>query len=359
MQKMDTKSISDELFMLIHSFKGSPAKVTLQDHLLKLKFNFNENTFLSACKCLHQKTILHFFDNKFIPTTKYFNYVLHVNTYYSKIKENIINDFLNFGYMLTYNELLLTILKKIKINSINKFNFEYDERFYDACAQANFYPYPEKDKFKQLLCECKNGNIYNIKELMTGNIKPNIDCLFEACKSSNNYAIIRLILSKGVIPNLKCVQQCLTVGHTKTIKMITEQYCHTHDDSICTIIDGNTIFGEITKCTNKKHVLSQTLTTFYKKNIPMYFEQTKIFGGIKKNINDYIKQEKLLTQHTLSFKINKELSCFGLPEGTIIQNVNMNNFISHILMYSPNDENDNDNDDEIIIKKKTKKLSKN
>jgi hypothetical protein len=167
------------------------------------------------------------------------------------------------------------------------------------------------------------------------------------------------------VPNIKCLQLCADTinnrANVKILEMMTLQYCDTHNESF----DDN-IFKNTTNCNNqKKHILSSTLTTFYEKNILLSkFEKTKSFSKIKKDIMVYIKEEELYTKYELSFTVDRQLSCFGISKNTIIQNADIDNFVSHIIMYSPKvlnkeedlyddsyDESDNELDKEQIIKK--------
>jgi hypothetical protein len=260
---------------------------------------------------------------------------------------------------------LLTIEYKIKINSINKFDFNFDDEFSIACINADFYPYPDKIKNDSttLLHECKKkSNISQIKSLVKKGIIPDINCLAQACSISNNYSTVKSLLDMGVVPNIKCLKTCLDTGHAKTIKLISEQYCDTHDDSIC---KPNDMFKNTIDCSKKTHTLTSTMIAFYQNQGNLPVNGKKTFSAIKKEIVTHVKDKKLITTYKLSFKIDKRLSCFGLPEGTIIQNHDIDKFISYIISYSPNeianknaDENVNDDADKITIKKKKLKLLK-
>jgi hypothetical protein len=99
------------------------------------------------------------------------------------------------------------------------------------------------------------------------------------------------------------------------------------------------IFGDVIKCTHRRHKLSPILTIFYKNNCNPYYAPILLFGEIKRRITNYIKYSDLMMRHKISFEIDKELSCFGLVEGTVIQNYDMDTFISHVITYLPNDDN--------------------
>jgi glutathionylspermidine synthase len=84
--------------------------------------------------------------------------------------------------------------------------------------------------------------------------------------------------------------------------------------------------------------LTPTIIAFYKNNNFDVTKTEKSFAKIKKIITEYIKLKKLLTKYKLSFRIDKELSCFGLVEDIIIQIHDMDMFISHIIKYKLDDE---------------------
>jgi hypothetical protein len=333
--------ISDELFKKINetdtTYLHHDIKIYKNEllNVLKYKYNLTSMTFYCACVGCHLETIAHFLDNKFMPKIEHFKASLMRGDIDNRTK--IINLFIEYGYNLTYECLLLTIKSRVIINSIDNYNFNYDDdKFIFACIYANFHPYIDKIKNKSKLllysCALKN-NAKNVKYLIDLHVKPNIDCLVEACKI-NDKAIVKLILGEGMIPNLQCLQICEANGNKIIRKMILEQYIDTHDESIHNTITSHTLFGNVINCNdNKKHNLLPAMVAFYKNNFPDELEEKKQFNKIKKNINSYIKNKNLLKSHKLSFKIDKELSQFGLNEGAVIQIHDMITFISYIIMY--------------------------
>jgi len=344
--------VSDKIFKKIHDGTKYVCRFEkIHDNLLnvlKYKCNLNDMTFYYACSGHHLDTVAHFLDNKFVPKVEHFNAALNMHCNFNdyggqlenqeiKIKNKMINMFIEYGYDFTYDCLLLTIQSHITINSIDKFNFNYDDdTFMQTCHDSKFYPYLDKikNKYRRLLRECERpNNIKNIKTIINSNVEPTVECLVRAC-TVNESMVIKLFLSKGIIPNLRCLQICEANGNKIIKKLILEQYIDTHDESIQNNITAHTLFGNVINCNNnKKHHLLPTMITFYKNNFPNDFEEKKKFNKIKKNVNDYIKKKKLLKSHKLSFKIDKELSQFGLTENKVIQIHDINAFISYIITY--------------------------
>jgi len=307
------------------------------------------DTLSNACAKCNVNQIQQHLEKKKIPTVRDLMAVLKYCSYNTYDKEIIINMFVDYGYNLSYKEFLETLKYKIKIRSIDKFNFVYDDAFYELCAEYYFYPYADKeiDKFKMLLFACKSSSrlyedINLIRTLIKNGVRPNIDCLIFSCnKYTNNYEIIKLILSKGIVPNIECLKLCTTFKNKKIIEMVTTQYSDMHDNyaHVFNIPDN-----AIEQSGNKKYNMTPTMITFYNNNMPLEFETKKTFSKVKSNIEYYIKINKLETRHKLSFKINGILSCFGIIQNKVIQNINMDDFILHIMTYLNNNDNDNDGD---------------
>jgi hypothetical protein len=340
--------VSDDVILILHDIYEDEdmCKIEgLQEIISKHKFELNDDTFVKACSYIYPPLILQLLDSKHMPTTTHFNIVLskkyerwsvyhqHENKRIDLNKQHkntIINMFIEYGYNLSYHEFLWTISYRLTIKNINRFDFDYDDRFIEACTHANFYPYPDKqsNQLKTLIYECgANSSICVMKSLIKDGLCPNIDCLITVC-GTNNYEKLKIILSEGVIPNLECLRLCAEIGNIEMIRIVTEQYINTHDEHAF-----KKLTNPIEYNMKKKHKLSLTMIAFYKKNLLKMFETHKTFSKIKQNINHYIKTNNLLTKHELSFKVDKGLSCFGLTENTIVQKFDMDNFISYILTY--------------------------
>jgi len=90
---------------------------------------------MTGCKEIHSPTILHFLDNKFIPNHEYFNAILNNNYSFASTK---VIMFIDHGYDLTYDQLLDTIHHKVKNNSIDRLNFNFDDAFVKTCVEQIF-----------------------------------------------------------------------------------------------------------------------------------------------------------------------------------------------------------------------------
>jgi hypothetical protein len=140
----------------------------------------------------------------------------------NKTKSEIINILINNKYDFS-NDHIFKILSMEKLDfEIKKLNIKIDETFINNCKKINMYPDlgTKTEYIYDILCleeACKHRTFSNIKKLVTKDkIKPNMKCLENACKVSNNYYIIEYLIYEGnLIPTYDCIINYMKVNEDK------------------------------------------------------------------------------------------------------------------------------------------------
>ena len=66
----------------------------------------------------------------------------------------IIDLLIQYGYKITYNDVLLTLTKKCKIHNVKKYNIAFDNKFIEKCAEIGYYPYTKEEIGVEPTLEC-------------------------------------------------------------------------------------------------------------------------------------------------------------------------------------------------------------
>lgn len=213
-------------------------KIILEIGNLPLDVSF----LVAACETKNYNIIKLFLDLKLIPNNECFNNVVAMNKpnkycdHSRRIKNNInkkqiadiVDLLVEYGYKITYDDIIFATINQIKLNNIEFYNIKLDEKFLEVCAEHNFYPYQLKNISPTIKClekACKKlGNLTAIKSMVNNGIKPNTECLRQACKYKNNLQTIKFLISHGAKPDLKCLENISQVISNKSLSTVLEEY---------------------------------------------------------------------------------------------------------------------------------------
>jgi hypothetical protein len=302
-------------------------------------FELTDDNFLLACSDLNKSKINYFLDNKFIPTNKHFDAVVDSLKHQTDVQSLIIKKCVEYGYVITYDDAFKCIKKRIKIQGNVIFNF--DDKFRDECLTHHYFPFDDNICSQIVLSLCCNCNYkpYDLKKIMKQhNVKPDIHCLREACKYYNNGNNVRLILSYGVNPDLKCLEYMMhnELGKNNVNRLILRSFVDTHDENF-DVVTNDELFNDIivSYAPKKQILMNEQLVQFYK--LVDIKTVSSTFLEIKKNMLAYIITKKLFTDKCeLSFIIDDKLSeLFGLTRGLKIQMNEIDKFIGFVIEYKP------------------------
>lgn len=180
--------------------------------MIKLGVVITKDLLLLACTLKNKDLIKLFLENKIVPDKACFKEIIFrknnkhpYNNYYKtsnykldfKIQTELIDILVNYGYIITYEDVLLATENRIFINNIDKFNIKFDTRYTKLCTTIGIYPYDT-------------------------NVSPDIECLEIECKKSGNYAQIQSMIKKfKLIPNSCCLENaCSVKNNTKTLDIL-------------------------------------------------------------------------------------------------------------------------------------------
>jgi hypothetical protein len=351
----------------------------------------NDNTFTAACSIgvavysSHTRNseistdhdnkhelIIKFLDSKCFPLKKHFDAIVKKNVNFNQLYINIfVKSLIDYGYVVTYDDILSTIEYKIILACIDISTIEFDDKFTDACCEYNCHPYPNKETYTDahLLSECKrSGNLSRIKQMLEKGAKPTSKCLNNACIRDNIH-VIRLLISHGAEPDFECITKM--VLHMKgiyagsAISILVNKYEQLNEinhrkekinifPNLPIITDTNKI-----KCsTNFKNFFDEAnknksfIEKEYKLKEELSYEQ------IKKIVLCYLKYNDFSDDNT--YVIVKELisKYFNIPKKTIIQYHEIDKLLVHMITYKPDKQKVIDDKAVIVKPKKTTKKEK-
>ena len=132
--------------------------------LLNCGYVLNDKHLEYACRTTKTNIIKCVLDHKIIPSQKCINELLigcdalfkSVPNYQKKQVEqkkielnntitNIIELFVDRGYVLTYEDICEITKNKYKINNIKKYNIQFKNDFIELCSSINYYPYSQSE----------------------------------------------------------------------------------------------------------------------------------------------------------------------------------------------------------------------
>jgi len=120
------------------------------------------------------------------------------------MKKKKIQLLLNYGYKLDYDDVIITIKKKIEIPEIDKSNIKLDNYILELCYEYNFYPSYNficiNKKLFNLQKLCHNTrSVETIEKYININvIMPDSICMNNAVKLYNNINVIKMLRSYNV-----------------------------------------------------------------------------------------------------------------------------------------------------------------
>ncbi len=128
-----------------------------------------------------------------------------------------VNMLIAHGYQIDYDDLLTATEHSILIKNIDRYKFTFDDNFFTKCINSGFYPqYPVVYPIRCLHEECKKVTrcsilLVNVKTLIKNGLKPDTECIKNACNGRSNYELIKLLIKHGGVPDISCLK-ILAIG---------------------------------------------------------------------------------------------------------------------------------------------------
>lgn len=212
-------------------------KITINDI-----FPMSENSLFTACKYGSVNIIKHLLDSKIEPTKRcmtesimytnmYTNipdYTTRKNVVTNNTNKTMINMLKSYGYVITYDDVILATEKKIVIDDFESLGIKLDVKFLELCTELSFYPYKTTELKPNQVClekECKkSGNISAIKKLITQGVEPTQKCIQHACAFKNNLQTISYLVSKGLIIDKQCFKSICTTLCNNTLTFVVDEF---------------------------------------------------------------------------------------------------------------------------------------
>lgn len=208
----------------------------------KLNTSVLEDTCASFVDRIEKVTFV--LDNKVSPTKKAFDNIINrdtkreiyrygsVSNVYRKHSNDpalAIDLLVRYGYVVTYDDLMNALKKKVVINNIERFNMKFDSTYFQVCAEIGMYPYKVDGTNPDIVClvrECKKAcNLTTIRDIINKyNLVPDAACMREACKHKSNLQTIKYLVSKGGKIDLECVKNMANAIRHKTLDYTIDQF---------------------------------------------------------------------------------------------------------------------------------------
>jgi hypothetical protein len=181
------------------------------------------------------KLILYFLENNTIkPTIETLNKLLvkvlvrNGPSISNKVIAEIIDIFVDYGFKITKEIVLLLLDRGCYVNNIEKHNIEIDQDIIDFSSSKSYYPYKFhiKPELKVLIKECsKENNLEIIKMLKERGGEFNEQCLESACKIYKNGKVIKYLIKDCKIqPNNACLKAYEDAYKLETLTLLMGSY---------------------------------------------------------------------------------------------------------------------------------------
>lgn len=204
----------------------------IYDFLNNIGFVFQESHLKTACYCCNIKSINLVLNQKIKYDEKIVEQLF--SGYYGNNIKECINLFMQFGYRPTKEVLIIMIDRKISPNE-NMIKKEYleDKDFMSKVEvilhKNNMFPnnFNINPNNKTLVALISNSaKLSDIKKLIKDNkLKPDIECLREACKHKANKATIKyLVETHKLQPDDICMQNSINLIHNPQLSYVFDLY---------------------------------------------------------------------------------------------------------------------------------------
>jgi hypothetical protein len=196
--------------------------------------NIDYQCLIFACETLNYDTILFVINNNITPDKKCFDAIISSEIESQKVvkskpnKTKLIDLLIEFGYKVTYDDLVMATNAHVVINNLKNLNIQINDDFLKVCSKAGFYVYDDIIKPTitdlELACE-KPNNLKCIKQLISSGLKPNMKCLRNACSLKANLGVIKFIENKGNIkPDAICLKNIANASGNAGMNYIVDEF---------------------------------------------------------------------------------------------------------------------------------------
>lgn len=145
----------------------------------------------------------------------------------NKIISEIMDIFIDYGFTITKEIIILLLTKGCYINNIERTGFIIDIEILEKCSELNYYPYeftciPTK---KIMLLECSRNNLNTLTMLKEKGGIIDIDCLNSAVSLKRNGKIIKYIINNcNVKPNTETLRIFQEVNSIECLDLLVSNY---------------------------------------------------------------------------------------------------------------------------------------
>ncbi len=178
----------------------------------------DEKFLLLACKYLNDIYIEKLIKNKVVITNEHFNILFSMlqknNTIYTQKINTIISSFIDYGYELSYENILTSIKHNIIIDKslIGKFNIKLDDTYMEEYINSNL---------PITFINCDNITINNPKKILQLYIEK-IGNILQITKSQNFLTSFVKKFDKNIIIDDEICILALKIKNEKILKYLTE-----------------------------------------------------------------------------------------------------------------------------------------
>ena len=145
----------------------------------------------------------------------------------NKIISEIMDIFIDYGFTITKEIIILLLTKGCYINNIERTGFVIDIEILEKCSELNYYPYeftciPSK---KIMLLECSRNNLNTLIMLKEKGGIIDIDCLNRAVSLRKNGKIIKYIINNcNVKPNTETLRIFQEINSIECLDLLVSNY---------------------------------------------------------------------------------------------------------------------------------------
>lgn len=194
----------------------------IEKYNIKLDLNCLEYACSKPENADNLNIIKYMLNNKIIPNRTCFRKAI-IYKNFLEFTELLIS----YGYIPDYDDILFLANHEVYINDVDRFNIKFDDKFLAVNIKTGIDLYNISKKIKpgieSLRSACLYKSVKEINKLIKLGIKPDNECLWNACKSKCNTKKIKFLVEEcGLKPDYECYKQRLLSMDDAVAKYLSE-----------------------------------------------------------------------------------------------------------------------------------------
>jgi hypothetical protein len=300
---------------------------------------------ISTDICL--KFLTYVLEHKVIPNKKCFDLLIKSIFDNENIKK-MIELLLFHGYILTYEDILLSASKEIELGNYEDFKDYDDGRLYNIWVCKRFHPSyfdrlkSNNETFHELFK--RRLTLGSIRDSIKKGMKLDVKCLQNACAIHDNITVLKFLINKGLVADEVCLKNLINVTRDKSVKLILNSFVSKEDMKD---MKNNLELIPIPKDFNKNKLIpipKNFLDFRDHLDKKIFLDKKYSFETIKKKILSMLRNYKIISMDNTQINVDNFILNGYIKlnnTGNVISNERIDDLIYTLIEYNKVNEHKN------------------